>query len=67
MDASLIYNTRSLLSFHGEGAGPLVDDELTILNGVLELSTKTAEAIMTPLKVNIRLLLLVLFLILTRP
>lgn len=41
---------KSLLSFHGEGAGPLVDHELTILNGVLELSTKTAEAIMTPLK-----------------
>lgn len=51
-DILILILPRSLLSFHGEGAGPLVAHELTILNGVLELSSKTAEAIMTPISVN---------------
>ena len=42
---------KSFLQFHQTGDEPLRDDEITILNGVLELNTKKVEAIMTPLKV----------------
>ncbi|PPQ83837.1 hypothetical protein CVT25_000896 [Psilocybe cyanescens] len=41
---------KSFLQFHRTGDEPLRDDEITILNGVLELNTKKVEAIMTPLK-----------------
>jgi len=41
---------KSFLQFHQTGDEPLRDDEITILNGVLELNTKKVEAIMTPLK-----------------
>lgn len=43
---------KSFLQFHRTGDEPLRDDEITILNGVLELNTKKVEAIMTPLKVR---------------
>lgn len=42
---------KSFLQFHRTGEEPLRDDEITILNGVLELNTKNVETIMTPLKV----------------
>ncbi|KAF9561518.1 DUF21-domain-containing protein [Agrocybe pediades] len=41
---------KSFLQFHRNGAEPLRDDEISILNGVLELNTKNVETIMTPLK-----------------
>ncbi|KAF8990289.1 DUF21-domain-containing protein [Cyathus striatus] len=41
---------KSFLQFHRTGEEPLRDDEITILNGVLELNTKKVESIMTPLK-----------------
>lgn len=41
---------KSFLQFHRTGDEPLRDDEITILNGVLELNTKKVEAIMTPLR-----------------
>ncbi|KIY43938.1 DUF21-domain-containing protein [Fistulina hepatica ATCC 64428] len=41
---------RSFLQFHRTGEEPLQDDEINILNSVLELSNKTVEAIMTPMK-----------------
>ncbi|PPQ76770.1 hypothetical protein CVT24_010757 [Panaeolus cyanescens] len=41
---------KSFLQFHRTGDEPLRDDEITILNGVLELNTKGVESIMTPLK-----------------
>ncbi|KDR70057.1 hypothetical protein GALMADRAFT_230380 [Galerina marginata CBS 339.88] len=41
---------KSFLQFHRTGDEPLRDDEITILNGVLELNTKRAESLMTPLK-----------------
>ncbi|KAF8798398.1 DUF21-domain-containing protein [Phlegmacium glaucopus] len=41
---------KSFLQFHRTGDEPLRDDEITILNGVLELNTKKVETIMTPLK-----------------
>ncbi|KIJ93591.1 hypothetical protein K443DRAFT_135002 [Laccaria amethystina LaAM-08-1] len=41
---------KSFLQFHRTGEEPLRDDEITILNGVLELNTKNVETIMTPLK-----------------
>ncbi|KAF8959833.1 hypothetical protein BDZ97DRAFT_1836104 [Flammula alnicola] len=41
---------KSFLQFHRTGDEPLRDDEITILNGVLELNTKKVESIMTPLK-----------------
>ena len=44
---------KSFLQFHRTGAEPLRDEELTILNGVLELNTKEVERIMTPLRVGI--------------
>jgi len=39
------------LQFHRTGEEPLRDDEISILNGVLELNTKKVETIMTPMKV----------------
>ncbi|RXW19483.1 hypothetical protein EST38_g6374 [Candolleomyces aberdarensis] len=41
---------KSFLQFHRTGEEPLRDDEITILNGVLELNTKDVQEIMTPLK-----------------
>ncbi|KAF8179690.1 hypothetical protein K438DRAFT_1210126 [Mycena galopus ATCC 62051] len=41
---------KSFLQFHRSGQEPLRDDEISILNGVLELNTKHVEAIMTPMK-----------------
>ncbi|KAG6824967.1 hypothetical protein H0H92_005286 [Tricholoma furcatifolium] len=43
---------RSFLQFHRSGEEPLRDDEIAILNGVLELNTKRAETIMTPMQVS---------------
>ena len=43
---------KSFLQFHRQGEEPLRDDEISILNGVLELNNKRAESIMTPMKVN---------------
>jgi metal transporter CNNM len=42
---------KSFLQFHRTGEEPLRDDEISILNGVLELNTKNVEEIMTPIKV----------------
>ena len=42
---------KSFLQFHRTGQEPLRDDEISILNGVLELNTKNVQTIMTPLKV----------------
>jgi metal transporter CNNM len=42
---------KSFLQFHRTGEEPLRDDEISILNGVLELNTKKVETIMTPMKV----------------
>ena len=44
---------KSFLQFHRTDEEPLHDDEISILNGVLELNTKNAETIMTPLKVRV--------------
>ncbi|KAI0056763.1 DUF21-domain-containing protein [Artomyces pyxidatus] len=41
---------KSFLQFHRSGEEPLRDDEISILNGVLELNTKNVETIMTPMK-----------------
>ncbi|KAJ6533725.1 DUF21-domain-containing protein [Mycena capillaripes] len=41
---------KSFLAFHRTGEEPLRDDEISILNGVLELNTKNVEEIMTPMK-----------------
>ncbi|KAL0950526.1 hypothetical protein HGRIS_007334 [Hohenbuehelia grisea] len=41
---------KSFLQFHRTGEEPLRDDEINILNGVLELSNKKLEQIMTPMK-----------------
>lgn len=43
---------KSFLQFHRTGEEPLRDDEISILNGVLELNTKNVEEIMTPIKVG---------------
>lgn len=43
---------KSFLQFHRTGEEPLRDDEISILNGVLELNTKNVEEIMTPMKVG---------------
>jgi CBS domain containing-hemolysin-like protein len=43
---------KSFLQFHRTGEEPLRDDEISILNGVLELNTKNVEQIMTPTKVR---------------
>ncbi|KAG1723274.1 hypothetical protein EDB19DRAFT_1601650, partial [Suillus lakei] len=40
---------KSFLQFHRTGQEPLRDDEICILNGVLELSSKHVETIMTPI------------------
>jgi metal transporter CNNM len=40
---------KSFLQFHRSGEEPLRDDEISILNGVLELNTKNVEQIMTPI------------------
>ena len=42
---------KSFLQFHRTGEEPLRDDEISILNGVLELNTKNVETIMTPIEV----------------
>ncbi|KZT09046.1 DUF21-domain-containing protein [Laetiporus sulphureus 93-53] len=41
---------KSFLAFHRQGEEPLRDEEISILNGVLELNNKHAETIMTPMK-----------------
>ncbi|KAJ7103972.1 hypothetical protein B0H15DRAFT_873317 [Mycena belliarum] len=41
---------KSFLQFHRVGAEPLRDDEISILNGVLELNGKSVERIMTPME-----------------
>ncbi|KAI0638903.1 DUF21-domain-containing protein [Trametes polyzona] len=41
---------KSFLAFHRQGEEPLRDDEISILNGVLELNNKKAEEIMTPME-----------------
>jgi metal transporter CNNM len=41
---------KSFLQFHRTGEEPLRDDEISILNGVLELNTKSVEEIMTGMK-----------------
>ncbi|KAH9891187.1 hypothetical protein C8Q73DRAFT_792624 [Cubamyces lactineus] len=41
---------KSFLAFHRQGEEPLRDDEISILNGVLELNNKKAEDIMTPMQ-----------------
>jgi CBS domain containing-hemolysin-like protein len=43
---------KSFLQFHRTGEEPLRDDEISILNGVLELNTKNVETIMTPIRVS---------------
>lgn len=43
---------KSFLQLHRTGQEPLRDDEIDILNGVLELSSKNVEAIMTPICVS---------------
>lgn len=43
---------KSFLQFHRTGEEPLRDDEISILNGVLELNAKNVETIMTPIKVR---------------
>jgi len=40
---------KSFLQFHRTGSEPLRDDEISILNGVLELNTRNVEQIMTPI------------------
>ena len=42
---------KSFLEFHRSAEEPLRDEEISILNGVLELNNKHVEAIMTPLRV----------------
>ncbi|KAJ7466422.1 hypothetical protein FB451DRAFT_1340594 [Mycena latifolia] len=41
---------RSFLALHRTGEEPLRDDEISILNGVLELGGKSVEGIMTPMQ-----------------
>ncbi|KAG2358635.1 hypothetical protein BDR07DRAFT_1379273 [Suillus spraguei] len=43
---------KSFLQFHRTGQEPLRDDEIGILNGVLELSSKNVETIMTPIHIT---------------
>lgn len=50
---------KSFLQFHRSGEEPLRDDEISILNGVLELNTKNVEQIMTPIKVRSSFFILV--------
>ncbi|KAJ7112021.1 hypothetical protein C8R43DRAFT_1040913 [Mycena crocata] len=44
---------KTFLGFHRTGEEPLRDDEISILNGVLELNTKRVEEIMTPIQVRL--------------
>jgi len=44
---------KSFLQFHRTGDEPLRDQEISILNGVLELNTKNVETIMTSLEVRL--------------
>ncbi|KAJ7624854.1 hypothetical protein FB45DRAFT_924367 [Roridomyces roridus] len=41
---------KTFLQFHKTGEEPLREDEISILNGVLELNSKKVETIMTPMK-----------------
>ncbi|TFY63465.1 hypothetical protein EVJ58_g3232 [Rhodofomes roseus] len=41
---------KSFLAFHRQGEEPLRDDEISILNGVLELNNKHVEELMTPMQ-----------------
>ncbi|KAI0078552.1 hypothetical protein K474DRAFT_1660372 [Panus rudis PR-1116 ss-1] len=41
---------KSFLQFHRQGEEPLRDDEISILNGVLELNNKHVTELMTPMK-----------------
>ncbi len=41
------------MQFHRQGEEPLRDDEISILNGVLELSNKHVASLMTPMKVSV--------------
>jgi CBS domain containing-hemolysin-like protein len=43
---------KSFLQFHRHGEEPLRDDEISILNGVLELNNKSVEGVMTPMCVS---------------
>ncbi|KAJ7190988.1 hypothetical protein GGX14DRAFT_381590 [Mycena pura] len=52
-DAACTYKKAQLKSFlqlHRTGAEPLCDDEISILNGTLELGAKSVEQIMTPMR-----------------
>lgn len=51
---------KSFLQFHRTGEEPLRDEEISILNGVLELNTKNVEAIMTPIQVSVQREMIVL-------
>lgn len=42
---------KSFLQFHRTGEEPLREDEISILNGVLELNSKNVETIMTRMEV----------------
>jgi metal transporter CNNM len=44
---------RTFLQFHRTGQEPLRDEEISILNGVLDLNSKRVETIMTPMKVDL--------------
>jgi len=46
---------KSFLQFHRTGQEPLRDDEISILNGVLELNTKKVEQIMTSMSDTVAL------------
>ncbi|KAJ3765705.1 hypothetical protein FB446DRAFT_445992 [Lentinula raphanica] len=46
---------KSFLQFHRTGEEPLRDDEISILNGVLELNTKRVEGIMTRIEDVVKL------------
>ena len=50
---------KSFLQFHRTGEEPLRDDEISILNGVLELNTKNVEKIMTPMQVVLCLVVII--------
>ena len=52
---------KSFLQFHRSGEEPLRDDEISILNGVLELNTKNVETIMTPMKARPSMFALLVF------
>ncbi|THG97900.1 hypothetical protein EW026_g4193 [Hermanssonia centrifuga] len=50
LDFLPLAKARSFLQFHRQGEEPLRDDEISILNGVLELSNKHVASLMTPMK-----------------